>query len=349
MPCKKQWRNIIKGEFDMANVFIFRIANNIDFVKNEIKQGRLRQGWGNSCSELRGVSEEKWIELQCAKYPETEKDSNQEYYKKRYKLLIKMLEIKEGDILIIPKTPEYNKFTICRASGEYTFCKPDSFDIDDFYHVIPIDINSIREFSYHADEDCEIIHAKLRGYQSPVNNVWNKAVINAAETLVFTCSNIEDQSVEELVKGIKEDILKKTALERFRNLGNRGAENIVRLIFENMGYEYIRRNSYDKKGGDADLIFADNSFGELADISLNGSEISGEIFVQVKNKVGTDSNDVEGVKQLIKRAEDENAAIKILISSANNFTQECKEMANKNNVLLIDGNGFLNLIFRYIV
>ncbi len=337
----------------MSNVFVFRIANNVDYVKNEIKQGRLRQGWGNSDSRLKKDHQEEWVEKQYARHSvpsiETDENSVKESLKKRFNLLARMLGIKKGDIIIIPKTPDYNKFTICRANGEYTFCKPEGLDADDFYHVIPIDKESVREFSYHADENCEIIHAKLRGYQAPVNSVVKQSVINAAEALISSDSNEEDKSMEDLVKDIKEDILKKTALERFRNLGNKGAENIVKLIFEKMGYEYIRGNSYNGTGGDADLIFADNSFGELADVSLNSSEVSGEVFVQVKNKTGTDENDYNGVEQLINRASDENVPVKILISTADSFTQKCKEMANKNNVLLIDGNGFLNLIFRYII
>lgn len=329
----------------MSNVFVFRIANNVDFVKNEIKQGRLRQGWGDSTSNLTGVTPDEWVKSRCETNPF---DGDFKYYSSKYRNLVKMLEIKSGDILIIPKTPDYTKFTICRALGEYTFCKPFGYNKDDYYHTIPVDTDSIREFSYHANEKCKIIHAKLRAYQSPINRVWSENVIEAAGSIVSACSDICEQTTENIVKEIKDDIFKTSAISRFRNLGNRENEKIVKLIFENMGYEFIDSNSYDKEGGDADLIFADNSFGELMDAGLNSSEISGKVFVQVKNKVGTDYNDIEGVKQLIKRANDENAAIKILISTADKFTQECKDLANRNNILLIDGNGFLKLVFKYV-
>ena len=48
---------------------------------------------------------------------------------------------------------------------------------------------------------------------------------------------------------------------------------MVQLIFEELGYEFIGSNSYDREGGDADLIFADNSFGELMDAGINPSLI----------------------------------------------------------------------------
>lgn len=329
----------------MSNVFVFRIANDVDYVKNEIKQGRLRQGWGDSTSNLTGVSPDEWVKARCER---NAFHGNYEYYSSKYRNLVKMHDIKSGDILIIPKTPDYTKFTICRASGEYTFCEPFGYNKDDYYHTIPIDVDSIREFSYHANEKCKIIHAKLHSYQSPINRVLLENVIEAAESVVSACSDICEQKTENIVKEIKDDIFKTSAISRFRNLGNRETEKIVKLIFENMGYEFIGSNSYDKEGGDADLIFADNSLGELMDAGLNGTEIPGKIFIQVKNKYGTDESDIEGVKQLIKRAEDENAAIKILISTADDFTQECKDLANRNYILLIDGRGFLNLILKYI-
>lgn len=327
----------------MSNVFIFRIANDVDFVKSEIPEGRLRQGWGDSTSNLSGANSEEWAKARC-----NDSEENYWYYLSKFNNLYKMVDINQGDILIIPKTPDYTKFTICKASGKYDFTAPVGYDGDDYWHTIPIDKTSIRVFGYHANEKCKIIHAKLRAYQSPINRVWNESVVEAAKSLINDCSDVSEQSTENVIKEIKDDIFKKSAITRFRDLGNREIEKAVKLIFENMGYEFIDSNSYDGKGGDADLIFADNSFGELMDCGVNSSEISGKIFVQVKNKSGNDSNDVDGVNQLIKRTRDENAAAKILVSTADNFTEECKTLANQNNILLIDGKGFFNLIFKYI-
>lgn len=328
----------------MSNVFVFRIANN-DFVKSEIGKGRLRQGWGNSTSDLTDTTLEKWVKSKSDAKPF---EDDYRYYASKYKNLVKMLEIKAGDILIIPKVPDYNTFTVCQASDGYTFTKPEGFDGDDYYHTISIDTASIRNFSYYANEKSKIIHAKFRAYQSPVNKVWNEDVVQAVNRLIEIDSVTSELSTIDIVKEIKDDIFKTSAIDRFRNLGNHETEKMVKLIFEKLGYEFIGSNSYDREGGDADLIFADNSFGELMDAGINSSEISGKVFVQVKNKYGTDNNDIAGVKQLIQRTENENAAAKILISTADCFTQECVKLANQNNILLINGKGFLNLLFRYV-
>ena len=328
----------------MSKVFVFRIADN-DFVRSELKKGRLRQGWGDSKSSLLELSQDAWVNIKCAN---DESHSNHKYYISKYRNISKMLDINKGDILIIPKAPCYSQFTICCASGGYSFTEPIGYDDDDYFHTIPVEISSIREFSYHADESCKIIHAKMRAYQSPVNSVWNELIISAAEKLINSDSNIVEQTTEEVVKNIKDDIYKNNAINRFRNLGNRETEKIIKLIFENMGYEFIGSNSYDREGGDADLVFFDNSFSELMEAGINSNEVSGKIFVQIKNKFGVDYDDITGINQLIKRTCDEPGATKILISTADTFTPECISYANKNNILLINGFGFLKLVFKYI-
>ena len=131
-------------------------------------------------------------------------------------------------------------------------------------------------------------------------------------------------------------------------MGNRTTEKIVKLIFEKLGYELISSNSYDRKGGDADLIFKDNSLSEFFEVAANSAEIASEVYVQIKNKTGIDANDIEGVRQLIARTKDIPGATKILISTADEFTENCQMLAKQNNILLIDSFGFIRLIFKYI-
>lgn len=260
-----------------------------------------------------------------------------------------MLEINEGDILIIPKLPTTSQFTICKASGGYEFKQSDGFDGDDFYHMIPIDIESVREFSYHANEYCENIQSKMRAYQSPVNNVWNETIQNVANVLLTEDIQQEETSLSVIIDAIKTDCYKaENTLQRFRNLGNRTTEKIVKLIFEKLGYELISSNSYDRKGGDADLVFKDNSLSEFFEVAANSTEIASDVYVQIKNKNGLDINDIEGVKQLITRTKDIPGATKILISTADEFTKDCQNLAKRNNILLIDSFGFIKLIFKYI-
>ncbi len=332
----------------MANLFVFRIVyerpESNQFIREELSEGRLRQGWGGEGTSLLENSPEEWIRKKCS---QDVFDNNEKYYQKKQRNLWNMLNIKKDDMIIIPKTPDYSQFTICKASGTYTFEKSNKYSGDDFQHVIPIDVDSIRVYNYHANENCKIIRAKMRAYQSPINNVWNELMIQAAEQLLSGESNNQVISTAQSIQRIIDDILPYEEIQRFRNLGNREVEKIVQVVFENMGYECIGTNSYDREGGDADLIFCDNTLSELYEISENGREFDNQIFVQIKNKTGLDNNDIEGVEQLIKRSEGISNATKILISTADDFTDECINLAKSNGILLINGKGFLRLVFRY--
>ena len=326
-----------------VNTFVFRIAADSEYVKKEFEQGRLRQGWGNSDSYMR-LEEKEWVNKQCQRDPFANNDS---YYTRKYNNHKILLEIKAGDILIIPKLSHPSQFTVCRAAGGYEFLKPDGFDGDDFYHTIPIERTSVRQFDYHADETCENIRAKLRAYQSPLNHVWNQTVQDCAERLLQTDSNIQGSEISAVIEEIKSDA-RKGALQRFRDLGNKNIEKIVGIIFEKLGYELIGKNSYDKKGGDADLIYISKSVSEFFEVSANGTDIVGQkIYVQIKNKSGIDTGDTEGLEQLKQRTLNEPGAVKILLSTADKFTEECKKIALENNILLIDSDGFLNIVFKY--
>lgn len=331
----------------MSNVFVFRVNTESDCVKKEFKQGRLRQGWGNSTADMH-LSQDEWVSNRCQK---DKGDGNETYYRRKYKNHKIMLEIEAGDILIIPKFQNPLEFTICRAAGKYEFSKPDGFDVDDFYHMIPIDKSTVREFNYHADEDCEIIHAKFRAYQSPLNHVWNQTVRDSAEKLLKKESNKTGNDIGDIVGDIKSDIYK-NALPRLRRLGSDNIEKIVDRIFAQLGYTQIGKNSWDKKGGDADLIYVSNSASEFLAASVNDNDdidiARQKIYVQIKNKDDVDFGDTHGLEQLQIRTEDDLTAMKILISTADEFTEKCKIEASKKRILLIDSKGFLKLVFKYM-
>lgn len=330
----------------MEKVIVFRITNDehSDLVRSELAAGRLRQGWGGERSIITADNEESWIAEKLSYAENTEE--NRVYYRKRYRILKKMLEIHPGDIIIIPKAPVSWQFTICRAAGEYTFEKISGWDVNDFHHMIPIE--NIKVFSYHSSETSEIIHAKLRAYQSAVNFVWSESIVAAAKVLIDSEENTEDLSTAKMVAEIKNDIYLQNALDRFRRLRHDQTEIIVKLIFEKMGFVWQKNNSFDGKGGDADLIFSNNALSMLMDVGLNGDVVSGLIYVQVKNKDGQDAGDMKGIEQLLTRTENDRNAVKILISTADDFTEDCKIRANQENILLINGRGFIDLVFRYL-
>lgn len=118
-----------------------------------------------------------------------------------------------------------------------------------------------------------------------------------------------------------------------------------------MRYVTCQRNSYDRDGGDADLVYAINSIPEFIEVASNDTDFfvnQQKIYVQIKNKIGDDLGDTKGLDQLIKRAGNDGDALKILVSTADGFTDLCRGTAKKNNILLIDGKGLMKLAFKYL-
>ena len=60
-----------------------------------------------------------------------------------------------------------------------------------------------------------------------------------------------------------------------------------------------------------------------------------------------DHGDIIGVEQLIKISEGDVSSVKILASTADDFTDKCKIKAQENNVLLIAGENLAELILKY--
>ena len=100
----------------MKRYFVFRVdyEEAHPWLMDELfGKGLLRQGWGKENFYLRDengkqVNKNDWSK----EYREVWDDDTADILK-RYNILTRMLEIKEGDLLVIPKTGELKMFTIC--------------------------------------------------------------------------------------------------------------------------------------------------------------------------------------------------------------------------------------------
>ncbi len=148
------------------------------FVRDMLfKNSEVRQGWGYSTYDLR-QGKSSWV-IQAMNNPlgkPHQTTSTQEGAEKRFDVLKAMLEIKEGDIIIIPATDKnhlhnYNVFTVATATGDYNFEKRNSFKEPfekDFGHTIPV--SNIKCFTKQD------FHINFRTYQRPVNRVHNQEI-----------------------------------------------------------------------------------------------------------------------------------------------------------------------------
>lgn len=168
------------------NYFVFRIGYEFNFVREELKKGILRQGWGKENMSLLSEngsqrSKEEWIKDYF--WSDTKESSK----KTRYNILKRMLKMKKGDIVIIPKFPEQHCLTVAKIKEGYNF---DGKEIksDDFGHFITLEKKDMREFEYDENEYTKTISGSFKYYRSAVNNI-NKQIIRENFEKLYEISN----------------------------------------------------------------------------------------------------------------------------------------------------------------
>ena len=336
--------------------FVFRVDDSEDnsgFIRDELKKGILRQGWG---AEGMNIDQDKKGFLDAWNKAWENDSVPKEKRIRKYNNLRIMREINPNDYIIIPKTSlehDYSGrfFTIVKCEEKYSFSLANGKN--DFGHFIKV--APLFSCPYDFDDNSLIISAKFRAYQSALNRVYNQEFCEAVNKLL-DIKNTRDtffgESNGSYLKTIYDSTLneRKSYLEAIvktiRHWSPRKLEDVIQQLFERNGYELIGKNKYDKKGGDIDLIFSDKK--SLMNTIYDLTSKTSNIHIQAKNKIGNDSNDIEGVNQLAKmEAKEDKHNIMILISLVDDFNEETKKSANDNNVILINGVNFASLLVRY--
>ena len=315
------------------NCFVFRTAN-VHFVKEELERGRLRQGWGppgTSLLDANGTSrtKEAWENAYRDAWGEDPSP-------RRYGILRRMLDMKEGDLVVCPKAPDYSCFTIATVSGPYRFeVAPDP---QDFGHIIPVQDQRVINNWY--DGDAQTIHELFKSayFRSAVTQVQDsnrERVLDAARRLREKEDTRPAQNPEAIRKQRSAEARREAAKRLIeyvnQSWGFDQFEAAVGEAFVRKGYEYIRGKSDQKGGADADHILSIPMPG-LDDLdSLDRPQYL--LIVQVKLKKGVDNDDRKGVEQLSmwKSSEEEQVVARVLFSSADSFTEECKKLAEEKD------------------
>ena len=332
------------------NYFVFRINydEHYEKIRQELLSGRLRQGWGYEGMTLSGTEEEffsAWKTL----WP----DDKFDYIKRKYNNLRIMKNIRCGDIIVIPKVSLRNKegfrdFTIAKCVKEYEFSTLDT----DFGHIIGVE--PVVSFSYSLDSDTRTVSRCMTAYQSAVNNVYNEPFINAINNLLKIHSadgeycNKQSNNILESFELTISDAIVNEHIDKINSWNPHYFEKVIEELFIAKGYHTISRNRHDGKGADIDLVFSAYAPNSLLGDIFNISELvpMPEIRIQAKKKLGIDTNDCEGIRQLINSDGYKNA-INILISTAVEFTPEARKLAEKEGVILINGKEFSRLLIKY--
>ena len=341
-----------------VNYYVFRVNYDEDFafIRSELAKGILRQGWGAAGMRI-DTPKEQFIEA----WKEVWSDSNSEAGRKRkYNNLHIMTEMREGDIIVIPKlSMEHDYvgqfFTIVRCDKTYDFSLPEGYN--DFGHFLTV--THLLSCPYDYDGSSQTICAKFIAYRSAVNHVYSADFCNAVNELL----QLKDKEGP-LFKTDNSDYLKKLSdktvparntylnniIEEMQKWPNLTFEKIIKKLFESNGYITVDSHVYDGEGGDIDILLRPlNDKTLLGDIyELTDRTIAPAVHIQAKKKTGNDRDDVEGVNQLLKMEEESGEKnILILINLTEKYSKEAKKLAEENDVILLNGSQFASLLVRY--
>lgn len=338
--------------------YIFRICYESDdsYTKLRtciIKNNELRQGWGAKGMDLQ--NQDDFIKA----WPK-DWGSDADYILRKYRNLSIMLEMKEYDRIIIPKLSFNHKngnnfFVIAELDKTgYTF-SPLENDFGHTIHIRPI----VKSCSYAHNGDSRTISGKFKAYRRAINRVYDENFISAVEHLIEQSKlkpndfSKDDQSpIEALTDSTREkrQAYLSDLVDKINQWQPNQLERVVEELFSKNGYVITKKNHYDSKGGDIDLIIrafpSKTLMSDIFCLSSDGSFIP-EIHIQVKNKKGHDYDDTNGIDQLVNMDVNCNNNINILINTTKTFSDKAKKRADQKGVTLINGTEFAALLVKY--
>ena len=320
------------------NYWGYRIdVKNQDFFFKELEQGRLRQGCGYAENQ---------------KLPET-KDSGAR------KNLSMYHNVKKGDILLIPRLPDWGSVAIAEAIEDWN--EGYKFEIDDekkdFGHIFPA--NYIGCFNRHGKDVSGNIQSTLKAR----NRFWN--ISRLSEDVEKIMKNLEGNrestSVIENIKNIVSEQVKsyfnlKECCDKIVDEYNQKFvasqwEEVLKNVLEKIYPEY----EIEKTGGMKEEEHGTDILVNVPGISISESY---NIAIQVKNYEGKISDEnIDNIIQQINKAEvyewENNGKVigKILIitSAEEKDNPKLIEKCKKENIKVIFSEELKKLIFQSII
>ena len=320
------------------NYWGYRIdVKNQDFFFKELQQGRLRQGWGYAENQ---------------KLPET-KDSGAR------KNLSMHDKVKKGDILLIPRLPDWGSVAIAEAAEDWK--EGYKFEIDDekkdYGHIFPA--KYIGCFNRHGKDVSGNIQSTLKAR----NRFWNISRLSEdVEKIIKNLEgNRESTSVIENIKNIVSEQVKsyfklKECCDKIVDEYNQKFvasqwEEVLKDILEKIypGYKI------KKTGGSKEEEHGTDVLVNIPGISISESY---NIAIQVKNYKGEISD--ENINIIIdqvdkaKRYKWENNGklidqILVITSAEEKDNPKLIEECKKEDIKVIFSEELKNLIFKSII
>lgn len=338
----------------MKNYFVVRTVINEAFsdIRDELLKGRLRQGWGFPGFDIRNGADSFIAAWEKAGL--NDKISAQ----RRYAILSALLNIKRGDIIVVPKLSLNQSsvgqyFSVVECIAEYSFEPLPQYD--DFGHILGV--KTLGTFDYRSENESANYIAKLLmgiSLSKAVNQIRNSKTIQALENLIDMLPPSEQDIdslrsnmmttqkyyLDGLLKNarnlppnnpLREEYLQKI-LEALRMLFPRSLQEIVRDLFIKSGYRPISEEN--------DFVFEIFSDRELMHDLCNAATTP-KIFVRIKNP------DESFAENLSRFEENTGSDIRLMIDAVEKFDEKNIALAKERGIVLVDGLTFANALVKH--
>lgn len=265
------------------NYWGYRIdVKNQDFFFKELEQGRLRQGWGYAENQ---------------KLPDT-KDSDARKNFSMYN------NVKKGDILLIPRLPDWGSVAIAEAAEDWD--KGYKFEIDDekkdFGHIFPA--NYIGCFNRHGKDVSGNIQSMLKAR----NRFWN--ISRLSKDVEKIIQNLENNKISVSVNESIENIISEE-METYLKLLNEFSETIYKKYddkFKAADWEKVLKNILEKIYPSEYIVeniggIKEEKHGTDISITIPGIFENYVIAIQIKNYKDV-VNNIDTIIEQINKSEE---------------------------------------------
>ncbi len=322
-------------------IYNFRIdRDNRDEVLRRLRENKLLcQGWGGGTEGKLSLEREDYVTA-CRKaydLTSTRLPTN----------LSRIKSFRDDDLLVTPHLPKDGQVSVHIVDDDFPTCYL-YLDSDGFHLNNQLRVKA----SYGLNGNVSIYHSlfapwygKLQSLRLPVlpieefEGIFRQLIdkLNSSPGITFPRSSIDDY-FESLSRELLE-ILRGRLGEISPSIGPISFEKVCEYLVTESGYKIEGRNIYNKEGGDVDL----RCIRERSNISpFESGQVT--LFVQIKKHTGI-TND-NAVKQLLQMMKDEPAADGCVISLADGYTTDAKELAKRHEILLLNGESLTRLFLK---
>lgn len=323
----------------------------------------------------KGVSAIGWSEVDFTKYSTVESLCDavrNKYYANNVSSRLcgrklgeikKFKSIRAGDIIIVPC---YKGFYIGKATGEFLYDKSEESYNNDLSNQIVLEYvnNGKSPVRFSRDGKLTALASKLcvRGFtvlcitedeiKKEIDDLLNSRQDFSYQEKVIAKESLQANRFREELKSVLPNY-RKIALAS----GGRGFEKLIEALMKIDGFEtrILPKTIGGCSEADADVLAVRRS-------GL-GDEFTTAYYIQAKHYWGTSDNGIAQIVQFkneqeayedkqsalfIEKYQLDSNQIKYVLISSGEFTESVKDLADENDIILIDGNRFAEILFEVI-